>query len=161
MIDTKQLAALADAVGEEWFSGPCANAVDEYLAAVKPAAIKELCQRVERAEASAANWSGTALQYLESVRYYSGLIDAVAPVLGASMCTQDDGGVVPDSLRACLPDAVEKLASERDQLKADLAEAYRALMYPQHDAIGGSSSPIEINKHQPCLDKARAFVEGK
>ncbi len=62
-------------------------------------------------------WIETARQHARNEEYYTGLIDTVAPMLGSAMYTQDDGGVVPEPLRACLPKAVAQLAAERDEAR--------------------------------------------
>lgn len=73
-----------------------------------------------RAERDA--WEQTAAQFSRNEDYYRGLIDSVAPMLGAAMYTQDDGGVVPEPLRACLPKAVAKLKARAEEAEAALAD---------------------------------------
>lgn len=78
--------------------------------------------RLEALRAERDAWMETAAQNQQNRDYYVGLIDSVAPMLGAAMYTQDDGGVVPEPLRACLPKAVAELKARAEKCESMLRE---------------------------------------
>jgi len=115
--------------------------VSAFIAAASPAAIialldeissltqhADILQRdVEAFSAERDAWQETAAQHCRNEEYYRDLIDQVAPLLGPPMYTQDDGGVVPEPLRACLPKSVARLLAERDEARAAVKRLAGAL----------------------------------
>ncbi|CUW38813.1 protein of unknown function [Magnetospirillum sp. XM-1] len=136
------------------------------------AAIKELV-------AERDGWKDTANQHCRNELYYTDLIDEVAPLLGPTMYTQDDGNVVPEPLRACLPKAVKALVADykgqgealirevnakleaqlrAEKAEADLAAARAALLWA-YEALPISCAVADVeehNRHQAAIAAARA-----
>jgi hypothetical protein len=104
-------------------------------------------------------WIETARQHARNEEYYASLIDEVAPMLGSAMYTQDDGGVVPEPLRACLPKAVAQLAAERDEARARIAELEAGLreLYPLM-AIGKALA-TERNEAREAVKRLAGALE--
>ena len=75
---------------------------------------------IEALRAERDAWQETAAQFSRNEDYYRGLIDSAAPNLGSPMYTQDDGGVVPEPLRACLPKAVAALKARVAELEQEI-----------------------------------------
>ena len=90
-------------------------------------AVRRLLDKNAELERHRDAWIETAAQFHGNEQYYSGLIDSVAPALGPAMYTQDDGGVVPEPLRACLPKAVAALMAERDEARGAVKRLAGAL----------------------------------
>ncbi len=59
-------------------------------------------------------WRETARFHAQNEDYYRGLLDKCAPYLGPGVYVQDDGGIVPDPLRAKVPELVRALREARD-----------------------------------------------
>jgi hypothetical protein len=81
---------------------------------------EEAADRLEALRAERDAWQETAAQFSRNEDYYRGLIDSAAPNLGSPMYTQDDGGVVPEPLRACLPKAVAALKARVAELEQEI-----------------------------------------
>jgi hypothetical protein len=69
----------------------------------------DLIDDIREARRVAKNWEETAAQHLRNEDFYRGLLDAVAPWLGAAAYTADDGIVHDSPLRLKIPELVEAL----------------------------------------------------
>lgn len=63
-----------------------------------------------------AGWIDIAAQNQRNTDYYRGLLVKCGELIGIEAYTQDDGGVVDDVLCAKIPELVEKLCSQINQI---------------------------------------------
>lgn len=89
------------------------------------------------------NWRETAERSMRDVAYYQAKIDEMALVLGDEVFIQDDGGRVPEPLRAKVPELVIKQANQLTTAKSRVAELEKAL---KEIYDGGPTTSISLKE---------------
>lgn len=115
-------------------------------------------------------WKESAAQFSRNTEYYTGLLDRIANCFGKESFISDDGSVQQDPLRAKMPELVEKLSAEVEQLRKDKErldwlegnQGKDTHWQRMHLSImTGSMGHSYFEKHRQAIDSAMQRKEGE
>ena len=102
---------------------PRTDAARDYTA---PEKLDRLCQQLERerngAVLAAQNWEETAAQFLRDANFWYGLVTQIGELFGIGAKTADDGTVYDTVVALKVPELVERLLEERNEVIAKLEQ---------------------------------------
>lgn len=98
----------------QWELGKAQRLADE-----RGEVIAELRARVAELERKAEAWKDTAEQMNRNAEFYHGIVRQIGEPFGIAARTSDDGSVQDDVLALRVPELVEALRKDAEQLKRD------------------------------------------